>query len=69
MITDRNQERGLLAHSAKAGRARRKLMALRRRRNPESDTAQLKYFLLYSTVGVIGVFTFGAILFLAGVIG
>ncbi len=64
------QQRGLLAHSAKAGEARREFMAMRRTQTKQiSDVAQLKYFLLYSRAGMTSVFIFAAILFYSGIGG
>lgn len=64
------RQRGLLAHSAKAGEARREFMAMRRTQTTQtSDIAQLKYFLLYSRAGMTSVFVLAAIMFYAGIGG
>lgn len=64
------KRRGLLAHSANAGAARRNFLALRHlRRKPASNGAQLKYFLLHSSAGMAGVFAFAAVLFYTGIGG
>jgi hypothetical protein len=69
-INDPDKKRGLLAHAATATEERRKFMELRRPpAEPPSDGAQLKYFLLYSSVGVTGVFAFGLLLFFSGISG
>ena len=66
----RKQKQGLLSFSEAAREERRKFMALRRVvEDRPSDGAQLKYFLLYSSIGVTCMFAFGGLFFFTGIAG